>query len=104
MGAYHTIDLEVNRKFTLSKPEWDSIALERVDQACDPTQVTKIFNNMTLYLCYFFQHAEIAAIVMQEGLANICLVTSSMTIVRAKIEVSIPRKRKGHAQQHEKVN
>jgi protein pelota len=39
MGAYHTIDLEVNRKFTLSKPEWDSIALERVDQACDPTQV-----------------------------------------------------------------
>lgn len=39
MGAYHTIDLEVNRKFTLTKPEWDSIALERVDQACDPTQV-----------------------------------------------------------------
>jgi hypothetical protein len=26
-----------------------------------------------------------------------------MTIVRAKIEVAIPRKRKGHAQQHEKV-
>jgi protein pelota len=50
-----------------------------------------------------FQHAEIAAVVMQEGLANICLVTSSMTIVRAKIEVAIPRKRKGHAQQHEKV-
>lgn len=49
------------------------------------------------------QHAEIAAVVMQEGLANICLVTSSMTIVRAKIEVAIPRKRKGHAQQHEKV-
>lgn len=41
---------------------------------------------------------------MQEGLANICLVTSSMTIVRAKIEVAIPRKRKGHAQQHEKVD
>lgn len=40
MGAYHTIDLEVNRKFTLAKSEWDSVALERVDTACDPTQVS----------------------------------------------------------------
>lgn len=30
MGAYHTLDLEVNRKFTLGKQEWDSIALERI--------------------------------------------------------------------------
>lgn len=40
MGAYHTLDLEINRKFTLTKPEWDSVSLERVDIACDPTQVT----------------------------------------------------------------
>lgn len=39
MGAYHTLDLEINRKFTLSKPEWDSVSLDRVDMACDPTQV-----------------------------------------------------------------
>jgi stalled ribosome rescue protein Dom34 len=39
MGAYHTLDLEVNRRFTLAKSEWDSVALERVDTACDPTQV-----------------------------------------------------------------
>jgi protein pelota len=86
MGAYHTLDLEVNRKFTLSKPEWDSVALDRVDMACDPTQ-----------------HADLAAVVMQEGLANLCLVTASMTIVRSKIDQPIPRKRKGHVQQHEKV-
>ena len=30
MGAYHTLDLEMNRKFTLGKHEWDSIALERI--------------------------------------------------------------------------
>ena len=30
MGAYHTIDLELNRKFTLLKEFWDIIALERV--------------------------------------------------------------------------
>ena len=38
MGAYHTLDLEVNRKFTVCK-QWDSIDLERVESACDPAQV-----------------------------------------------------------------
>ncbi|XP_047098957.1 protein pelota [Schistocerca piceifrons] len=85
MGAYHTLDLEVNRKFTLSKPEWDSVSLERVNIACDPTQ-----------------NADVAAVVMQEGLAHICLITATMTLVRAKIDQSIPRKRKGNVQQHEK--
>lgn len=86
MGAYHTLDLELQRKFTLQKNEWDSVALERVEMACDPTQ-----------------HADLGAIVMQEGLANVCLVTSSMTLVRAKIETNIPRKRKGQCSQHDKA-
>ncbi|XP_053550131.1 protein pelota homolog [Bombina bombina] len=30
MGAYHTIELELNRKFTLAKKHWDSIVLERI--------------------------------------------------------------------------
>jgi len=85
MGAYHTLDLELNRKFSLSKSEWDSVALERVDTACDPTQ-----------------NADVAAIVMQEGVAFITLITASMTLVRAKIEQVIPRKRKGNVKQHEK--
>ena len=85
MGAYHTLDLELNRKFTLTKQEWDSIALERMEQACDPTQST-----------------DLAAIVMQEGIAHVCLVTSSMSLVRAKIESNIPRKRKGLCAQHDK--
>lgn len=85
MGAYHTLDLEVNRKFVLRKPEWDSIALDRVDMACDVTQ-----------------SADVAAVIMQDGLAHVCLITASMTLVRSKIDVTIPRKRKGHVQQHEK--
>lgn len=85
MGAYHTLDVEQNRKFTLVKPKWDCISLERVDTACDPTQ-----------------NADVAAVVMQEGIAHICLITSNMTIVRAKIDQVIPRKRKGHVSQHEK--
>lgn len=85
MGAYHTVDLELNRKFVLAKECWDAIALERIDSACDPSQ-----------------KADVAAIVMQEGLAHVCLVTSNMTLTRAKIDVNIPRKRKGSCSQHDK--
>ncbi|TPX47936.1 hypothetical protein SeMB42_g03035 [Synchytrium endobioticum] len=85
MGAYHTIDLELNRLFTLKKHEWDIIALNRIDEACDIA--TK---------------ADIAAVVLQEGLANVCLMTQSMTVVRARIETPIPRKRKGSVTNYEK--
>ncbi len=30
MGAYHTIELELNRKFTLAKKAWDSVVLDRI--------------------------------------------------------------------------
>uniref|UniRef100_A0A3P9AM50 Protein pelota homolog n=1 Tax=Esox lucius TaxID=8010 RepID=A0A3P9AM50_ESOLU len=86
MGAYHTIELELNRKFTLAKKIWDSVVLDRIEQACDPTQ-----------------KADVAAVVMQEGLANLVLVTPAMTLLRAKVEVTIPRKRKGSCTQHEKA-
>ena len=35
MGAYHTLSLELQRKFTLTKENWDAIALDRVEEACD---------------------------------------------------------------------
>lgn len=50
-----------------------------------------------------YQNADVAAAIMQEGIAHICLITSNMTIVRAKIDQVIPRKRKGNVSQHEKV-
>ena len=53
--------------------------------------------------CDVTQHADVAAVVMQEGLAHICLVTPSMTLVRSKIETTIPRKRKGLCSHHDKV-
>jgi len=36
MGQHHTIDLELNKKFTLEKLEWDSLYLERIDQVRAP--------------------------------------------------------------------
>lgn len=37
------------------------------------------------------------------GLGHVCLVTSSMTVVKTKIEINIPRKRRGHCEQHDKA-
>ncbi|KAJ1894474.1 Translation factor pelota, partial [Kickxella alabastrina] len=85
IGQYHTLDLEMNQPFTLSKPEWDMISLQRVKDACDITR-----------------QADVAAITMQEGLAVICLLTQYMTVVRQRIEVPIPRKRRGSTENYEK--
>lgn len=43
-----------------------------------------------------------AAVIMQEGLAHVCLLTSSMTISKFKLEVNIPRKRRGSCTDHDK--
>lgn len=86
MGAYHTLDLERNKKFTLFKTEWDSVSLDRVETACDPAQ-----------------SADVAAIIMQEGVGHVCLVTPSMTLVRSKVDSHIPRKRKGVGNQYSKA-
>jgi protein pelota len=75
MGQYHTMDIELNQSIKLEKECWDVIALERLSEACDPAA-----------------KADLAAIVMQEGLANLCLITSSMTICKAKIERRMPKK------------
>jgi len=84
-GSFHTLDLEVRSDFTLHKHEWDSIALDRVEMACNPAH-----------------QADVAAVIMHEGLANVCLITEHLTINRQKIEYTIPRKRKGLSAQHDK--
>ena len=101
MGQYHTLDLEIQRNVTIIKEEWDSVALERVKDACNVEK-----------------KAEVGAVVLQDGmrslfdewgviinlgLANVCLLTEHMTILRQRIEVNIPRKDKGSSSNHDKV-
>jgi len=78
LGSYHTIELAIQRKFTLAKHEWDSLAIERLNTACDPTKT-----------------ADLAAVLMHQGLANLCIVTPNTTLVQSRIQTNIPRKRKG---------
>lgn len=85
LGQFHTLDLELKRNFTLEKADgWDSVALEMLDEAVNPEK-----------------GADAVAVVMQEGLANICFVTSYQTILKQRVEVSIPRKRAGMASDHD---
>nr|XP_029144929.1 protein PELOTA 1 isoform X2 [Arachis hypogaea] len=75
IGAFHTLELELQRPFVLRKEVWDSYALEVLQQASDPGA-----------------SADLAVVLMQEGLAHILLIGRSMTITRSRIETSIPRK------------
>lgn len=88
IDARHTIELELGRPFTINKSFWDSMALERVRNACDPSQ-----------------SADVAAVMMEAGVAHICLITETMTIIKAKVEKSIPKKHRDFGPQggHDKA-
>ncbi|KAL8538966.1 hypothetical protein ACS0TY_000825 [Phlomoides rotata] len=75
IGAFHTLELDLHRPFVLRKEFWDSLALDVLHQASDPKA-----------------SADLAVVLMQEGLANVLLIGKSMTSTRARIEASIPRK------------
>ncbi|XP_028790210.1 protein PELOTA 1 [Neltuma alba] len=75
IGAFHTLELELQRPFVLRKDVWDSLALDMLQQASDPGA-----------------SADLAVVLMQEGLAHILLVGRSMTVSRSRIETPIPRK------------
>ena len=86
IGQFHTLDLELLRNFTLGKEVegshggegWDSVARSQLADAIDQTRGT-----------------EAVAVVMEEGIANICFLTQYQTILRQRVDVSVPRKRAG---------
>ena len=80
LGAHHTLTLELNQNFSIEKDCWDQIYLDQLDEAVHPER-----------------QAEVAAIVMQTGLAHVCLVTGALTITKARIETNIPKKRTGNS-------
>lgn len=89
VGQYHTLDLELNRNFTVEKREgWDSVARQVVKEACDPVK-----------------GADCWAVVMQEGLAHLAVLTGHRTVLRQKVEMGVPKKRgTGRQGDHDKVS
>lgn len=86
VGSYHTIELTKDMSFQLHKEAWDEIHRDRINQACDP-----------------MKSAHVAAVVMHEGLATICYLSTHMTITKAVIEKSIPKKRPSGLSGHNKA-
>lgn len=78
MGSYHTAVIDTKYAFTLYKDEFDSYSLDIIHEA---TSIT--------------ERAEIGAVVLHEGVAHFCLITDTMRILVAKVEKSIPKKRRG---------
>lgn len=48
------------------------------------------------------KEGTVPAVVMQEGMANICLITEYQTVLKQRVEVAIPKKRSGRAGDHDK--
>ncbi|SMQ45004.1 unnamed protein product [Zymoseptoria tritici ST99CH_1A5] len=88
LGSHHTLDLELHRNFTLEKADgWDSIAIATLKESVN--QDAK---------------AQLWAVVMQEGMANICLVTEYQTILRQRVEMPIPKKRAGSSEHDKRLD
>ena len=80
VGQHHTITLKYEKadiKFTIWKSAgWDSVALQTLREALSEDRPEAV-----------------VAVVMQEGLANVCLITDFRTVVKQRVESPIPRKR-----------
>jgi len=86
MGAFHTLDVEVNRDVRIEKEGgWDSVALGRVEESCQTGR-----------------GAEVGAVVCGEGTAIFCLLSEHMTVILQRLEVPIPRKIATGSSAHEK--
>lgn len=83
MGSHHTLDIEVSRSFTVIKLDgWDSVSKATLAQALSDDK-----------------NGAMAAVVMQEGLANICLITQFRTVQKTRVESVVPKKRDSAADQ-----
>lgn len=86
LGAHHTLTLELHQNFSIEKDSWDQVYLDILDDAANPDR-----------------QAEVAAVTMQLGLAHVCLLTKSLTVTKARIDMNIPKKRTGSSQQSKAV-
>lgn len=89
----------LNRDVTLHKAMWDRVALKRLHDAADPATTADAVAIMMDE--GWFQKKNTKSLTFKpsrlplSGLAYLFLLKPNMTITAARIEVSIPRKRRG---------
>lgn len=86
LGSHHTATIMIKEQIKIHKDNWDSHDDDILDSATN-----------------LEEKAEVGAVVLEEGVSHTCLITESMTILRNKIEKSIPKKRRGDSSAHDKA-
>ncbi|CAI4052087.1 hypothetical protein SUVZ_14G3180 [Saccharomyces uvarum] len=77
VGKYLGFTVDYVYPFTIIKHNFNKFMQKLLDDACNVEQ-----------------KSDTAAIVLQEGIAHVCLVTASSTILKQKIEYSMPKKKR----------
>jgi protein pelota len=86
LGARHTLELAPHRAFSVFKARWDALDTARLRAATELAAT-----------------ADLAVLLIQEGLATLCLVGGATSSAAAKVEVSLPRKKGAAAQGYDKA-
>jgi stalled ribosome rescue protein Dom34 len=68
MGAFHTISLKPQTPITINKTCWDRLDIARLQEASDPAA-----------------GADLAVVLVTDGLAHVCLIGRSATLLQAKV-------------------
>ena len=96
MGAFHTLDLEMNRDVKIIKEMWDAIALQRVDEACVEGRGAEV----GAIVCGEGRPGrplpqEILTVCSCTGTAALCLLSEHMTTIVQRLDIPVPRKNAG---------
>lgn len=78
IGGYHSLNISVDERFYLQKESWDSQSIERLRSFGSPRD-----------------KAEMAILLVQEGLANCWLLSRCCTLLLFRLCCNIPKKRRG---------
>ncbi|SCU78789.1 LAMI_0A05952g1_1 [Lachancea mirantina] len=77
VGKFFSFTVDFKYPFTLIKQDFNSYAAKLLNESCNVES-----------------RSDIAAVALQEGIAHICLLSSFSTILKNKIEISLPKKKR----------
>lgn len=78
LGQSHTIKLELNMPLVIMKNCWEKYHIDLIKECTDVAQT-----------------ADVAAFVMDEGVAHLCYIKNNSTHIKSKVEKNIPKKKSG---------
>lgn len=84
-GQFQSASIVKNIQFSLIKKSWDAFSINLINEVSNP-MVT----------------SDLAVCLLDEGTANLFLISSHITLLKSKVELSIPKKRNGSSN-HEKA-